>query len=950
VKPHANTLRSAAPAADPQGHSPTEPVLTAADGSIDPRESLNLLFRDLRTSALGLSAREAERRLIVYGPNELPHRSGRRWPGELLKQVTHPLALVLVVAAVLAWLTGTPVLAAAIVAVILLNAGFAFVQEVQAERAVEALAAYLPTHARVIRDGQKAEVEARTLVPGDVLLISEGNRVCADARIIDGDLQVDLSTLTGESLPAARSADQIDTTGPALQARELVFSGTACIEGEARAVVTATGALTELGRIAALSQRTGRTDSPLERQVKRVAWLIALVAVGSGLVFLPAGVAAGLSWAAAATFAIGLIVANVPEGLLPTITLALAVGVRDLARRGAVVKRLSAVETLGSTTVICTDKTGTLTENKMRVTKVWLPGGEVDLESGADAIDSPEMRTLAYTSAVCTSAELASAATASAIGDPTELALLELARTVGAPLEPHARDAGRRAVFHFDPHLLRMSTIDVEGDATVALHTKGAPETVLPWCTTITEAAGGQRELTDLDRSRLAKLIDQYATQGLRILAIARRRIDGDHVIGLARADADHVIGLARADAENGLCLLGLVMMFDPPRLQVRDAIVQAHRAGIRIHVVTGDNGLTAAEIARRVGIGSAGTRIVTGEQLDALSEPELDELLSRDEEIIFARSSPEVKLRIADALRARGQVVAMTGDGVNDAPALHRADIGVAMGRSGTDVAREAATMVLTDDDFGTIIVAIEEGRRVYDNIRKFILYIFTHAVPEVVPFLVFAVSGGAIPLPLTVLQILAIDLGTDILPALALSREPAEPGLMDRSPRPPKEGIIRGSMLLRAWAFLGAISAVLVMGGFLLVLHGAGWHPGAPTGIGAPLHHAYQQATTVAWLGIVACQIGTGFAARTDHASLRAIGVFSNPALLGGIAAEIVFALTLVYTPFLHPVFGTAALSAGQLLLVVPFPLIVWGADELRRLWRRRGAPPLGSLAAPG
>jgi calcium-translocating P-type ATPase len=896
----------------------------------DPRESLNALFRDLRTSESGLSDREAERRLVVFGPNELPQHSGRRWPGELLKQVTHPLALVLVVASVLAWSTGTPVLAAAIVAVIVLNAGFAFMQEVQAERAVEALAAFLPTHARVLRDGKKVEVEARTLVPGDVLLISEGNRVCADARIIEGDLEVDLSTLTGESLPADRSADQLDTTVPALQARELLFSGTACIEGEARAVVTGTGAHTELGRIAALSQRTGRTDSPLERQVKRVAWLIALVAVGSGLVFLPAGVAAGLSWTAAATFAIGLIVANVPEGLLPTITLALAVGVRDLARRGAVVKRLSAVETLGSTTVICTDKTGTLTENRMRVTKVWLPGGEVNLESGADTIDSPEMRALAYTSAVCTSAELASAASASATGDPTELALLELARTVGVPLDPHARDAGRRAVFNFDSHLLRMSTVDVEGDATVAVHTKGAPETVLPWCTTITDAVGGLRDLTDLDRTRLAGLIDKYAAQGLRILAIARRRIDGDDVIGLARADA-----------ENGLCLLGLVMMFDPPRLQVRDSIVQAHRAGIRIHVVTGDNGLTAAEIARRVGIGSAGTRIVTGQQLDALSEPELDDLLSGDEEIIFARSSPEVKLRIADALRAQGQVVAMTGDGVNDAPALHRADIGVAMGRSGTDVAREAATMVLTDDDFGTIVVAIEEGRRVYDNIRKFILYIFTHAVPEVVPFLVFAVSGGAIPLPLTVLQILAIDLGTDILPALALSREPAEPGLMDRPPRPPKEGIIRGSMLLRAWAFLGVISAVLVMGGFLLVLHRAGWHPGAPTGVGTPLHHAYQQATTVAWLGIVACQIGTGFAARTDHASLRAIGVFSNPALLGGIAVAIVFALTLVYTPFLHPLFGTAALSASQLLLVVPYPFIVWGADELRRLWRRRGAP---------
>ncbi len=539
------------------------PIMTSSDTrevdgtstAADPTEPLTSLYRDLRTSALGLSGREAQRRLLVYGPNELPQPSGRQWPGQLLKQVTHPLALVLVVAAVLAWLTGTPVLAAAIVAVIALNAGFAFVQELQAERAVQALAAYLPTHAHVMRDRQRVEVEARTLVPGDVLVISEGDRVCADARIIDGDLEVDLSTLTGESLPAARSADQVATAGSRLQARNLVFSGTACTEGEARAVVTATGAHTELGRIAALTQRSTRADSPLERQVKRVAWLIALVAAGAGVVFVPVGVAAGLGWTAAATFAIGLIVANVPEGLLPTITLALAVGVRDLARRGAVVKRLSAVETLGSTTVICTDKTGTLTENRMQVTKVWLPGGEVDLENGSDASESPEMRILAYTAAVCTSAELANEPLRPATGDPTEIALLELARTTNVPLDPQDRDGGRRAMFHFDPHLRRMSTVDVEGDGTVAVHTKGAPETVLPCCSGIAEIGDGQSELTDADRTHVTGLIDHYAAQGLRVLAIARRRLDDDAVIGLSRDAAEH-----------GMCLLGLVAMFDPPR------------------------------------------------------------------------------------------------------------------------------------------------------------------------------------------------------------------------------------------------------------------------------------------------------------------------------------------------------------------------------------------------
>ena len=329
---------------------------------------------------------------------------------------------------------------------------------------------------------------------------------------------------------------------------------------------------------------------------------------------------------------------------------------------------------------------------------------------------------------------------------------------------------------------------------------------------------------------------------------------------------------------------------------------------------------------------------MVTGTELDAMTEPQLDDLLGSGPEVVFARSSPEAKLRIADALRATGQVVAMTGDGVNDAPALRRADIGVAMGRSGTDVAREAATMILTDDNFATIAAAVESGRRIYDNVRKFICYIFTHAVPEVVPFLVFALAGGAIPLPLTVMQILAIDLGTDTLPALALSREPAEPGLMDRPPRPRTQGVISRAMLARAWGFLGLISATLVMTGFFLTLRHGGWHPGAATGPGSPLNHVYRQATTVAWLGIVACQIGTAFAVRTDHASLRSVGVFSNRFLLGGIAVALAFAAALIYIPALNSIFGTAPLTPAQLATVAPFPFIVWGADELRRLLLRR------------
>ena len=926
------------PAATAHGTGParaaTGQEATAANTTEpDPLEPLAQLFRDLRSSPSGLSAREAARRLEVNGPNELSRRGGRRWPGELARQFTQPLALLLAVAAVLASVSGTPRLGIAIAAVIFLNAGFAFAQEMQAERAVEALAAFLPERARVRRDGERQEIEARQLVPGDVLLIDEGDSICADARLMTGTIEADMSTLTGESVPVTRTAGPADTGVPLLQAADVVFSGTACTGGQAEAMVTATGMRTELGRIAALSQRAGPDQSPLERQVTRATRLIAFVAIGAGAAFLPIGLAAGLSVAAAASFAIGLLVANVPEGRLPTITLALAVGVREMARRGALVKRLSAVETLGSTSVICTDKTGTLTQNRMRVTTVWTPDGETVIDparargpaavSASDS-DAPGLKPLAYIAAACNNADLHGPSGKQA-GDPTELALLELADANGTDTSTARREAGRRQLFRFDPRLKLMTTID-EHHGGLVINTKGAPEEVLGRCTAIRR--GRQKlPLTDADRDEAKQVMTGYARRGLRVLAAASRDLP-----------AGAAVPGRREDAERGLCLTGLVAMLDPPRPEVAAAIERVHHAGIRIHVVTGDNGLTAAAIARGVGIGTGGMRVVTGTELDAMTEAQLDELLSSGAEVVFARSSPEAKLRIADALRAMGQVVAMTGDGVNDAPALRRADIGVAMGRSGTDVAREAATMVLTDDNFATIAAAVESGRRVYDNVRKFICYIFTHAVPEVVPFLVFALAGGAIPLPLTVMELLAIDLGTDTLPALALSREPAEPGLMDRPPRPRTQGVISRGMLARAWGFLGVISAVLVMAAFFLTLRHAGWHPGDHTGPGSPLNHAYRQATTVAWLGIVACQIGTAFAVRTDHASLRSVGVLSNRFLLGGIAFSLAFSAVLIYAPALHGLFGTAPLAPAQLATVAPFPFIVWGADEIRRLLIRR------------
>ncbi|AMM30799.1 ATPase, P-type, HAD superfamily, subfamily IC family protein [Sinomonas atrocyanea] len=890
---------------------------------VDPRSSVDRLLRDLRSSRRGLTAREAARRQVVYGPNALTRRGGHRWPRQILGQLTQPLALLLWLAAVLSWVTGSGALAGAVVAVIVLNAAFALLQEHHAEHAVEALAAYLPLSAHAIRDGREGLVDARLLVPGDVIVVREGDRVSADARLLTGSVEMDVSTLTGESLPVLRSAEGgAPLAQRLLDASDMVFSGTGCTGGEAVALVFATGMHTELGRIAALSERVGHESSPLEKQVTRVARVIAVVAVLTGAAFIPVGtLLAGLRLDDALNFAIGLLVANVPEGLLPTITLALAVGVRLLAREGALVKRISAVETLGSTSVVCTDKTGTLTMNRMRAVALWTPEtGTVTVDAALPpAAPGSGLARLAAAAVACSNARLASDGTET--GDPTELAFLHAARTLGLPSDRSGAD--RLAQFHFDPALRRMSTVDSQADG-VWVHCKGAPEELLPLCGWEAAPGGGRTALSEAERGRVTEAVDAWAEQGLRVLAVAER-VSGD------------AAGLTRREAESGLTLLGIAALLDPPRPEVADAVASCHAAGIRLIIVTGDHGLTARGIAARVGIGGKDIRVVNGSELDAMPEAELDALLGTEEEIIFARSSPEAKLRIADSLRDLGHVVAMTGDGVNDAPALRRADIGVAMGRSGTDVAREASAMVLTDDDFASIVSAVRAGRRVYDNVRKFIVYIFAHATPEVVPFLLYAVAGGAVPLPLTVMQILAVDLGTETLPALALGREPEEPGIMERPPRERGQNVIDGPMLARAWGLLGGISAVLVTGAFFTSLLAGGWHYGASTATGH-LHAVWVQATTMSFLGIVACQIGTAFAARTQVASLAQIGVGTNRLLLWGIAFEVAFSAAIVFVPPLQAVFATAAPAPWQLLLLVPFPFLVWGADEMARWVHRR------------
>ena len=791
---------------------------------LDPEEDAPQLLADLHTHASGLDEREAERRLLQFGRNEIHRDAGPRWWRSLLGQFTHPLALLLWLAAALSMVTGSVPLAVAIVVVIVLNAAFAFVQERQAEHATEALRDLLPPRARVRRDGAVTEIDATALVPGDLLLLAEGDRLCADARLIIGAVEVDMSPLTGESQPVTRSTERSRPSPSTLEAEDLVFAGTLCTGGDAQAIVFATGMHTQLGRIAALSQTVVDEASPLQRQVNRAAELIAVVAVALGVTFFVVGhLIAGLSLTDAGVFAIGLLVANVPEGLLPTITLALAVGVRRMARRHALVKKLTAVETLGSTDVICTDKTGTLTEGRMTATLLWQDGAQSVIADGAGPVAGPVIELL-RTAVFCNNATLTASEDGTWLrsGDPSESALLLAAAQLGldVPALQTGRDARRVRLFAFDPRLKRMATLDAEPGAPTRIDAKGAPLELLARCTSMLDCDGGERPLDSEAIAAVRAAFERYAADGLRVLGFAGRPAPE---LSPHRADD-------RDAAESGLCFLGLIAMRDPLRPEVPAAVADCQRAGIRIIVITGDDGLTAGAVAREAGIVGEHIDIVTGPQLDALSDSDLDDVLRGSPHLIVARSSPEAKLRIVDALRADGHTVAMTGDGVNDAPALRRADIGIAMGASGTDVAREAAAMVLQDDDFASIVAAVKEGRTVYANIRKFVTYIFAHATPEMVPFLLYALSGGRIPLPLTALQILAIDLGTETLPALALGREPAEPGLMDQPPRPRSSNIMTRSMLVRAWLWLGLLEAVLVMFGFFFVCYEPAGAPATP------------------------------------------------------------------------------------------------------------------------
>ncbi len=882
------------------------------------------VLASLGSSPEGLSPAEAERRLARYGRNELARTPRKSLAARFLGCFAHGFALLLWAAAGLARLAhlgdpsaGMDTLAAAIVAVILVNGLFAFIQEYRAERMLAALAGLLPGCARLLRGGRALQAPLECLVPGDVILLEAGDVVPADGRLLAAHgLRVDLATLTGEARPRARSAAPCAPVA-ALEAPNLVLAGTSVVAGEARAVVFATGRRTEFGRIAELAQTQPELRSSFLAEISRLSRWIGLLALGLGALFLLTGLAAGLSTYAASVFALGVIVANVPEGLLPTVTLSLAMAAQRLARKGVLVRHLPAIETLGAASVIVTDKTGTLTTGRMTVRLVQRAGWPS--ARPIEALD-PADRTTRRLLEVAASCHGLRRGERGWIGDPMEVALVAAAAAHGVgplPVED---------TIPFDADRKRMGTTHRSTEGRV-LFCKGAPESVLPRCSRLA-GAEGSGALEAEERTALLAAAAALAGQGYRMLALAER--------SLAQGEVP--------EDEDDLTFFGFVALEDPPRPGVAEAIATARGACLRVVVATGDHPLTAVALARRLGlVRGERPRVVTGDELARLSWAQLQHALEAPE-ILFARLGADQKLRIVEALQAVGETVAVTGDGANDAPALKRAEIGVAMGRSGSDVAREAADIVLVDDDFAAIVAAIAEGRAVFANVRKFLTYILTSNVPELVPFLAFALFG--IPLPLTVLQILAVDLGTDLLPALALGAELPAADTMQRPPRPKRAPLIDRSLLVRAYGWLGPLQALGSLAAYGAVLATADWRWGEPLPVGDP---RYLEATTATLAGIVLAQMANLLVCRDDLAPALEPVRPHNPLLLPALAIEAGLLVVIVYTPLGWVLFETAPLgplpwavgAAGALLLLV--------AEESRKAVRRRLARRPAALRRP-
>ncbi len=874
----------------------------------------------------GLSEREAQRRRQEHGPNRLRRRRRRSAWRILLDQFESVVILILAVAAVLAFATGRWAEGIAVVAVIAVNTAIGFVSEWRAVRSMEALRAMTRRQARVRRDGKERQVAAHDLVPGDVVVIGEGDGVPADVRLLEANgLQVDESALTGESVPAPKQVEPVAEEAPLAERADMLFMGTTVAQGSGLGVVSGTGMETELGKIADLAEGAGEEEkTPLERRLDRLGRRLAWVVIGVAAVVAGAGLLAGRSTVLMIETAIALGVAAIPEGLPIVTTIALARGMHLMARRQVLVNRLPAIETLGATRVIFTDKTGTLTENRMRARVIATSEGEQEVpgdeEGEPSAGETPAgedveamWRRALRVGVLCTSASLGGDADEGPHGDPTEVALLRAGRAVGLTREALLEDAPKEREVPFDPELKMMATFHRAGAGGLEVAVKGATSAVLEACQEVAGRGGEAQPLEGEQRRQWTARADDLAGRGLRVLALATKQVED-----------------AGAEPYQGLRLLGLVGLLDPPRPEVREALAACRAAGVRVVMVTGDQAETARAIAREVGLfdgqeEQGEERVLTGR--DLAEEPE-DPAQVNDQErrrvlatAVFARVDPGQKLRLIDLYQQEGETVAMTGDGVNDAPALRQADIGIAMGQRGTDAARQAADMVLKDDAFQSIVAAVEQGRVVFGNIRKAVLFMLCTNLAEVLSVTVASVAS--MPLPLRPLQILYLNVLTDVLPALALGMGRGHPGVMQRPPRPPSESV----MTRRHWLAVGGWSVLLgacVLGALSAALYGLGL--------------AQEAAVTVSFLTLAFGKLWFVFNLRDPRTRLLDNDVVRNPWLWGALGLCAGLLLLAVYLPGLSSLLETRRLGWSSWGLVLGISLVPFAVGQMLRFVQRR------------
>lgn len=899
------------------------------------KNDVSEVFTNLQSSSDGLSSEEAARRLQKYGSNEIKKSQEESEWKAFFKNFISMMAILLWISGAIAMLSGTVELGIAIWLVNIINGLFSFWQERAAKRATDALNNMLPTYVQVIRDGKKVQIDSKTLVPGDVFILQAGNSIPADARLISASsMQVDQSALNGESVPESKTTEYAPGEGSYAETN-LVYSGTTVGAGTARAVAFATGMNTEFGKIAQLTQKQNKVDSPLTQELNRLTKQLSIIAVSIGIVFLLAAIFfVKYPFAKAFIFALGMIVAFIPEGLLPTVTLSLAQGVKRMAKKHALVKELNSVETLGETTVICSDKTGTLTQNQMTIHYIWTPKNEYEVtgngyeNNGQIELnkkqlwyeENPDLHKLVQIASLDNDTTVQPSKTKGGkpkiLGTPTEASLIIMAEKAGFDRQKVLVKYPRLRELPFDSDRKRMSTIHRWNDTQNIIFTKGSFSDVIKQCDQI-QVDGQVRAMTKEDQDLAKKRNAGYAAKGLRSMAMAYRIID----------QTTDVNKLTIETAENHLVFVGLTTMSDPPRPEIYNAVKRCHEAGIKIIMVTGDSKLTAKTVAVQIGLTSDAARVISGDELNTMSEDELREALKG--EVIFARVAPEQKYKVVKTLQENGEIVASTGDGVNDAPALKQADIGIAMGMTGTDVAKDAANIILTDDNFASIVAAIEEGRAVYSNIRKFLTYILTSNVPEAFPSILFLLSGGLIPLPMTVMQILTVDLGTDMLPALGLGGEPVDPDVMKQPPRKRNEHLLNRSVIVKAFLWYGLISSIISVSAYFFVNMQNGWPQVPLAGSGS----VYMRATTMVLGAIIFSQIANVLNCRTNKVSIFKKGLFTNRSIWYGIIFEILLFLVLTVTPGLQQLFNTTRLLPVDWLFLfcLPIPLVL--IDEIKK-----------------